>query len=46
MIVPSTHLPRIIIGICLRAAGLRRNIGMPLASCNHALPERGSPRLA
>jgi hypothetical protein len=33
--VPSVDLPKIVITVCLRAAGLRRNIGIPSRSCNH-----------
>src|SRR5215467_11568289 len=42
MTVPSADLPRIVIAICLRAARLQRNIGVPPASCNHAAGTRSS----
>ena len=43
---PSIDLPKIVIAIRLRAAGMHRNIRTPFASCNHAMPERGRVPLA
>jgi len=43
---PSIDLLKIVIAIGLRATGMRRNIGTPFASCNHAMPERARVPLA
>jgi enamine deaminase RidA (YjgF/YER057c/UK114 family) len=42
----SIGLPKIVIAICLRPTGMRRNIRTLFASCNHAMPERGRVPLA